>query len=313
MGRNHARVLSRNENFEVVGVFDPFQEALIRDFGLSSIEELSSFLSVNELDYAVIATPTSLHRELAEVLAASHIPTLVEKPLAGTVAEATSIERAFEATSTPCFVGHVERFNPALMALSEKVSAGVLGNIFQISTFRHGPFTSRISDVGVGFDLLSHDVDTVLWTTQQKYSKLLGVAKVHSSGLHEDALEAIGSLESGITVTHSTNRVSPSKRRQTFVWGDNGMLLADSLKSELVLFANGEYQQPTNLDPATIFRGMTVGDATTFALSHTEPLAGEHLAIRHFLQTGDVGKLATGSQGLEVVRVVEELLSSIDN
>jgi predicted dehydrogenase len=88
---------------------------------------------------------------------------LIEKPLAASVEEGEQIVAACERAGVRAAVGHVERFNPALIALRERVLAGQLGDVFLVATERIGPFPERVRDVGVVKDLATHDLDIVTW------------------------------------------------------------------------------------------------------------------------------------------------------
>ncbi len=313
MGRNHARTLSSLPQFEVVGVFDPFEKRAIQDAGYRYLDSLDRLPHDEDLDFAVVAAPTSLHLELGTALAQRGIPTLMEKPVAASLEDSREIEALFATNETSCFVGHIERFNPALSLAKTKIDSGLIGDVLQISTFRQGPLAGRISDVGVVFDLLSHDVDTTLWTSSSEYSFLTGISSIHSNSTHEDGIEVIGRLANGTVVTHSANRISPTKRRQTFFWGSKGLLLADSLRSELTFFENGNARFP-EWTPANVFQGMSLGDATMFQLTQVEPLALQHTSVLKWLDHGDRGDLCTIGEGVAVVEVLEKVqASSVEN
>lgn len=302
MGKNHARVVESLPDFTLVGVFDSLAELEIKDLGRTFIENLQDFQGL--ADYVVVATPTTTHKSIAVELANLGITALIEKPLAASLTDSLEIARAFQQSSGQAFVGHVERFNPALAGLNDKLKTGLIGSILQVSSFRHGPFLNRISDVGVGLDLLSHDIDLCFWLTGSDYATISANSLVKSNGSHEDALEVIARLVSGVLVTHSTNRISPTKRRQTFVWGTEGLLVADSLKSELTLFSNGDSNHVQ--DPVSVFRGMAMGDATSFNLAHREPLAMEHLAMRDEL-AGAKSALASIESGVKVLSALARI------
>ncbi|MFG2218444.1 Gfo/Idh/MocA family oxidoreductase [Streptomyces sp. NPDC048685] len=110
-------------------------------------------------DYAVLACPTLLHEPLGTALAAADISTRIEKPLAGDLASARRLAEAFHAAAVPAAVGYTERFNPALIALRQRLEAGQLGDVFSIATRRTGPYPVRITDIGVIHDFATHDLD----------------------------------------------------------------------------------------------------------------------------------------------------------
>jgi predicted dehydrogenase len=161
MGRNHVRAILSQDPENSVIVYDPFPTEIesSRVKFVPSMDELCG----SGINYSVVATPSSSHLEIATTLAESRIPSLIEKPLALDYSEAVKIRDSFLGTETFGAVGHVERFSPAFSLLKQKVREGLVGEVGQISTRRVGPHSKRIRDVGVIFDLASHDVDLVLW------------------------------------------------------------------------------------------------------------------------------------------------------
>src|SRR5690606_33952121 len=107
----------------------------------------------------VVATPTAFHLSAGLELAAAGVHTLIEKPLATDADESQQLVAACEGAGLVNAVGHIERCNPALVALRERLDAGDLGEIYQVATRRQGPFPNRIADVGVVKDLATHDID----------------------------------------------------------------------------------------------------------------------------------------------------------
>ena len=100
-------------------------------------------------------------------LAAADVNMLIEKPLAASTDDAELIIAACAGAGCAAAVGHVERFNPALLALREKLGEGQLGDVFLVATERVGPFPERVRDVGVVKDLATHDLDLVSWVARR--------------------------------------------------------------------------------------------------------------------------------------------------
>ncbi len=304
MGRNHARVLAGLKEVELVALFDPLAEDGLCVQGVPVTRDFDAFVS-GGLDYVVVASPTSTHLEYGVKLAELKIAALVEKPLASTYAEGQLLAKAFHDAGVLCVVGHVERFNPALQALKVKLKEGLIGEIIQITTRRTGPFPGRISDVGVVKDLASHDIDLTTWIAASRYKDLEGRTFHRSGRPHEDGLLAIGSLESGVVVSHTVNWLSPFKERQTTVLGDKGLLIADTLLVDLVFASNGNVS--SDWDSQTQFRGVSEGDIIKFALERVEPLVAEHRSLISALHSGDFSSIVSIADGLEVLRVAELL------
>lgn len=305
MGRHHLRILSDLEGVELVGVFDP---ALVGSLELSGIPVLPTLEALidTRLDYCVLSAPTASHLELGLQLAEHGIHTLIEKPVAATGSDAKQLVDAFASRQLIGGVGHVERFNPAIQAMRQKISEGLLGEVFQVATRRQGPFPARISDVGVIKDLATHDIDLTMWTMQHRYESVSAHTAFRSGRKHEDMLVAIGQLEGGVIVSHLVNWLSPFKERSTTVIGEHGALVADTLTADLTFFENGT--QASSWDGVSSFRGVSEGNVLRFALMKTEPLLAEHKAFRDAIKSNTLSGIVTLEQGMKTVRVADQLL-----
>jgi predicted dehydrogenase len=285
-------------------LFDPLGAQLGVVHGVTVESNIDTFLN-QDMDYCVVSSPTSTHLEMGLKLAERNIATLIEKPLATNEEDGQKLVDAFDKAGVIAGVGHVERFNPAIMAMKEKLQDGVLGNVYQIATRRVGPYSGRIRDVGVVKDLASHDIDLVGWLSQSNYESLNSRTLKPMGNEHEDILLAIGTLGNGSLVSHLVNWVSPTKERVTSVLGEKGMLVADTLSVDLYFFEKGS--QPTNWDGISIFKGTSEGATHKFELAKNEPLVNEHLAFQKAIVEMSPSGLATLSEGLEVLRVAERL------
>jgi UDP-N-acetylglucosamine 3-dehydrogenase len=306
MGRHHMRVLSQLENVQFVGVHDPALVGQENIGGNPVFDDLEKLIQAG-LDYCVIAAPTAFHLDLGLALASAGIHCLIEKPVAPNHTDATLLVDAFDKAGLVGGVGHIERFNPALQAMRRKIEDGLLGDIYQISTRRQGPFPARIADVGVVKDLATHDIDLTAWVAQSPY-KNISARRTHKSGRdHEDMVVAVGTLQNGTIVNHVVNWLSPFKERNTTVIGDKGSLVADTLTADLTYYENGTVRG--QWDSVQTFRGVAEGDVTRFALSKIEPLVTEHLAFRDAVTSGDQSAIVTLRDGLAAVRIADEMIA----
>ncbi|MCX4400149.1 Gfo/Idh/MocA family oxidoreductase (plasmid) [Streptomyces sp. NBC_00053] len=306
MGRHHARVLRSLNGAELVGALDPHGDRYQAADGIPVVAGLDALLQLG-LDYAVLACPTLLHEPLGTALAAAGIPTLIEKPLAGDPASARRLVQAFHTAAVPAAVGYIERFNPALIALRQRLEAGQLGDVFSIATRRTGPYPVRITDVGVIHDLATHDLDLTAWITNTRYTSIAARTAHRSGRPHEDLLAALGQLTDGTITHHQVNWISPLKERTTIVTGDHGILIADTLTADLSYWANGSTR--TQWEALTAFRGVTEGDVTRYAIPKQEPLIAEHEAFRD-LVLGHSRRTATLHDGLHAVLVANAALQA---
>ena len=306
MGRHHARVLRGLEGVEFVGVYDPAPGLPDEIDGTPVHRELSALLELG-LDYCVVAAPTVYHLELGTELAGRGIHALIEKPVASDTAAADVLCELFETAGLVGGVGHIERFNPALQAMRRRLEDGLIGEIFQITTRRQGPFPGRIADVGVVKDLATHDIDLTAWVSQQDYVSV-NARTTHRSGReHEDMVIAIATLSGGTIASHTVNWLSPFKERTTVVTGEKGSLVADTLTADLTLHQNGVIE--SQWDRVSSFRGVTEGDVTRFALVRKEPLLAEHEAFRDAVLSGDTARIVTLREGRQALMVAERIVA----
>lgn len=306
MGRHHARVAREVEGVELVAVAD----AMGDPHGVAG--SLPRYDTVHELiahgiDAAVVAVPTQFHEEVGIALAEGGVHALIEKPVAHSLEAGRRLVEAFESRGLVGAVGHIERFNPALMSLRQRLENGDLGEVYQIHTRRQGPFPARIADVGVMKDLGSHDVDLTAWLARSDF-KTIGAQTAFQSGRKfEDMVSISAQLENGIVTNHLVNWLTPFKERLTLVTGERGAFIADTLTADLTFFENGTFD--SEWDAVTTFRGVSEGTVTRFALEKREPLRSEHEAFRDLI-LGQPSEAVTLREGLQVLRVCEAAIEA---
>lgn len=306
MGRHHARNLRAIDGVDLVAVADEMGDPHGVAAGLEVLPNIDALIEAG-IDYAVVALPTEFHEEAGLKLAAAGVHALIEKPLAKTTEAAKRLAAAFDQAGAIGAVGHIERYNPALQSLRVRLEAGDLGDLYQISTRRQGPFPNRIADVGVVKDLASHDIDLTAWVTQRKY-ELVAARTMYKSGReHEDMVSATCTLSGSLMSNHLVNWLTPTKERLTIVTGEKGMFVADTLTADLTFYANG--QTLSVWDDLAQFRGVSEGDVTRFAIAKPEPLRVEHEQFRDAV-LGKESDIVTLEQGARVVEVCEAMIAS---
>lgn len=162
-GRNHLRVIHGSQNATLAGVLD-IDPARARE--AAQLYGCPAFESPEELaglaDAAVVATPTVAHAATGCRLMELGLDVLVEKPIAHSVAAARELVETARSAGRILQVGHLERFNPAVIALSSVVTKPLFFEIHRLSEF-----TPRSLDVDVVLDLMIHDIDIVLTLTRE--------------------------------------------------------------------------------------------------------------------------------------------------
>ena len=158
LGQHHARLLAAMPNVDLVAVVDTNLERgaeIAARCGTVALADATTI--VENVDAAVIATPTTSHVEMALPFVEAGVAVLVEKPLAASVAEADRLVEAAAERGSLLATGHTERFNPAVAVALPLVSRPRF-----IEVHRLGTFPDRSLDIDVIFDLMIHDVDVLL-------------------------------------------------------------------------------------------------------------------------------------------------------
>ncbi len=227
MGKEHARIYSELQEAELVGVHDSNPDtarkiaAKCKTRAFGSLEEM-----VDAVDAASIVTPTSTHLAIAEPFLKRGKHVLVEKPIAMDTGEARKLVDLAEKHGAKLAVGHVERFNPVLVALEER-----LGRPRFIEAHRLSPYPGRSTDIGVVMDLMIHDLEIILHLVRSPVTSVDAVGvPVLSKG--EDIANARIRFANGCVANLTTSRISPERLRKIRVFQDDAYLSLDYMKQE---------------------------------------------------------------------------------
>jgi UDP-N-acetylglucosamine 3-dehydrogenase len=302
MGRFHARAVSEHPRTELADVVDasPEAEAVAWERRARWLRDVDELLEGPSLpDAAIVSVPTSDHAPVALRLLQAGVPVLVEKPIASTLEEARALIDAARAAGATLAVGHVERFNPAVRALQERLRGDELGRVFQIHARRLSPFPRRIGDTGVAHDLATHDLDIMcrLAGTPVRISSETD-RKAH--GTREDLLAALLRFDSGAIGLLEVNWLTPTKVRQLTVTGERGMFVVDYLEQHLTLYENA--QATERWPELDVFDGVTEGNVTRYAISREEPIRAQLEAFVDAVR-GEAPVAVTGEDGLQVLEL----------
>jgi predicted dehydrogenase len=291
MGSNHARVLAGLAGVQLVGVADPDtkqRDLVARALGCRAVPDSEKLFELG-VDAVTIAAPTHLHRDVSLDCIARGVHLLVEKPIASTVEEGREIIAAARKAGVQLMVGHVERFNPAVIAIKQAIEGE---DILSIGITRVGPFPPRMSNVGVVIDLAVHDIDLIRWFTD---SDIVEVQPQLSSAVAER--EDIALLQfrtaSGVLAHINTNWLTPFKARNVTVATRGKYVKGDLLTREVTEYFGF---QP---DGAYSMRHVSVG--------HDEPLRAELIAFTNAILTGKPPAV-TGEEGVASLEIATRCL-----
>jgi len=225
MGRLHARVYSQMPQVKVMGVFDAAFEtaaAVADEFAIPHRKSLEELLP--EVEAVTIAAPTKAHLSIAQECLKRKIACLIEKPLAKDVAEGRRIVDLARENKTTVQVGHIERFNPAIRAMSRLEIEPKFLEVTRIS-----PMTFRSIDVGVVLDMMIHDIDIVLRLANSTVSKIdaIGVSVI---GDVEDICNARLTFANGCVANLTASRLAMRTDRRLRVFSPDAYVSIDYQK-----------------------------------------------------------------------------------
>jgi predicted dehydrogenase len=311
MGRNHARIYAEMDDAELVAVADPEQEALNKIAQRHRVRTYTNYhtmLEREQLDLVSVVVPTEQHFTVARDVLLAGIPTLVEKPIAATVEEGAALVALAHEMGVLLTIGHIERFNPAIIALKEQLEGGALGKVYQVHVRRIGPFPARIKDVGVVVDLATHDLDIMHYLTESNVTRLHAEVGRRLHTAHEDLLSAVLRFENDIIGVLDINWLTPTKVRELSVIGERGMFVANYLTQDLVLYENDAAPQSGDWHELAVL-GVSEGRMIRFKVNKKEPLRQELDAFVNAVRTGG-GPPVRGEDGLLALAVAQCLVES---
>ena len=229
MGQYHVNVATGlTGEYHVVGVYDADAartKEIADRFSTNAYTDLDRL--IEESDAIAIAVPTVLHYEIAKKALEKGKHVLVEKPITETVAQARELVELAEKKGLILQVGHVERFNGAVMELKKVVDHPVL-----VESRRLAPFNPRIGDVGVALDLLIHDLDIILNLIGKELKGVFARGKKVFSK-HEDVASATLQFEGGAVASLVASRATQSKVRTLTVSQEKAYIILDFATQDL--------------------------------------------------------------------------------
>ena len=312
MGRNHVRVLMDMPEVELVGGADQNLDSakpVARKYGLPVFGDYHQLFDEQQPQAVVVAVPTVCHLEVVLAAIERKIHVLVEKPIAATVEEAQELIDAAEQAGVALAVGHIERFNPAVIELKRRIDAGELGRVFMIHARRQSPFPNRIQDVGVARDLAIHELDMMRYLTGSRVAHLSAeVAQVLDRPMLEDIVVGLLRFENGVIGVLDVNWVTPTTVRELSITGERGMFAVNYLSQDLFFHENPAAHKPLN--GATWDFSVQAGHMTRFQIIRREPLRNELEAFIQAVQTGQK-PLVDGYDGLEALKLALQVAAHL--
>jgi len=296
MGMNHVRIYSEIDGVRLTAVADisPEQRRLASENrDLRAYEDCRRMLAEERIDLLSVCVPTRLHLEVALATIERGVPLLVEKPIAAGLEEGREMMRAAQGAGVPLMIGHVERFNPAVLELKRQLQSGKLGRVFQVYARRTGPFPKRVRDVGVVHDLAPHDIDIMRFLLESEIDRVYAETEQRISTEHEDMLSGLLRFRNGVVGVLEVNWLTPIKVRQLSVLGEKGLFTVDYLEQELLFYP----------------KEAPAGAPIRLPLEKKEPLRVELEAFVEAVRRGEPPPVGP-QEGLAALEIASQLVES---
>lgn len=316
LGKIHARLLAENPSAQLVAIADPSPAAQSNILSQVSVPVVSDFRSVmDQIDAAVVATPTRFHFEVASELLAAGKHALIEKPVTDSVEDALQLSNLADANNAVVQVGHVEQFNPAFSKALEKI-----GTPKFIQASRMSGYTFRSIDIGVVYDLMIHDIDLVnsIFSGHVVDTQAIGFSVF---GNNEDMAQARLQFSCGAVANLTSSRCSFSPERSMQIFGTDGFSQIDFTNSKVTTIVVPSWIRNREMD----FFNLTADQQSFIRESlfenilkreqievpRTNAILAEHDDWINAIRTGQRPRI-DARQGMQAVEIAQGVLESLN-
>ena len=303
MGSNHVRVLHELQDegkTKLVGVADIMEDKarnVAEKYGVEWFTDYKRLLK-KKPDFAVVSVPTKLHREVAEDVVKKGCHILVEKPIAHTISEARKIVKIAEKGGVQLMVGHIERFNPVIREMEERIGRD---RIHLIGTVRVGPpIPSERIDTGVILDLAVHDIDIIRYLTKSEFKKISAFTADRESGIEESTMLSF-EMKNGALAYIIANRITPLKIRRIEATTAEKFFLGDLISQKVMEYSKGKL----------ITHARRSAFVTEIDIPYMEPLKLELKAFINSLEKATKPPVS-GEDGLRALEIAVECMQHLE-
>jgi predicted dehydrogenase len=296
IGSHHARVLSKIPDFELVGVCDlNLWRAQLSAWKSNTVAVREYKDLLRQVDAVVIAVPTPQHLEVGLEALGRGLHCLIEKPLASELTQARQLLELSEEKKVVLQVGHVERFNPAVLEAIRHIHSPRF-----ITVERLGPYDPRTSHIGVVLDIMIHDLDILLTLVGSEIESLEAVG-AHLISQHEDIAYVRVRFKTGCIANLTASRISLEKYRKLRVFQKDSYLSLDYANTALKIYKR----------KSPVIKSLKDIEILRPKLSSTEPLKSEHLhwldCIRHNRKPWP-----SGERGVEALKLALQISEELE-
>ncbi len=311
MGTLHARIYSKLPNAKLIAICDsnqPSADKLAKLYNIQQYVDYKELIKRESLDAVSITVPTRLHKEIAIFCIENGVNILVEKPIAGTADDARRIVKSAQKNEVVLEVGHIERFNPAIIKLRELIQKKVFGQIVSIAIKRVGLFQPRVKDVNVVTDLAVHDLDIVCMLLQKLPKSIYATGGKGINAHQVDYADTF--LDFGDTSCYlQVNWMTPIKIRNLSVTGTLGYCELNYVTQELNLY-KVNYTKDVPKEFKSFVEKLGKPQKIPVRIKKEEPLK---LELSNFIDAITERKepIVTGEDGILAVKLSEVVLKSL--
>ena len=294
-GRHHIRVVSQLPGVQLVAIVDQNTElaqSIAAEYNVQAFTDASQL--AGRVDTASIVTPTSTHEAIAAQVLSSGIDALVEKPIAHSSAAGERLTKLADEHGRILQIGHLERFNPAIAALTQVATLPLFFEIHRLSVF-----TPRSLDVDVVLDLMIHDLDIVLSLTRQAPSEIRA-AGISVLSPKVDIANVRLAFPTGCVANLTASRVSTEKVRKLRLFQPGQYISVDYARQDASVFAVKPH--PNQPAPDIGFNKLPIEKG--------EPL---HLELADFFEAVRLRRQprVDGRQATDALRAAEAIIAKI--
>lgn len=303
LGKAHVRILSELDSCELVGCYDINADRsaeVSEEYGTRAFPDSRKLIEA--CDAISLVVPTTEHHSCALEILKSDKHLFIEKPIASTVEQAEEIVKLADSRKLSLMVGHIERFNPALVSIRDQITFPSF-----IEAHRLAPFNFRGLDVAVIFDLMIHDIDLCLHLTNSEVIDIQASASAVISDKMDIANARI-SFKSGCTANLTASRISPNGMRKLRIFQPNGYISIDFKDQNAEVYRlidNGHEEPGTSMS-------MAYGD-TGKKIVYSKPNIDKYdmlsSELDSFVRSVASGKATTitGLDGLSALKIASEI------
>ena len=303
MGKHHARNYNEIEDINLVAITDlnpKIGEPLAKEYGCKYYKDYKEMIEKEQIDLITIAVPTKYHKKVALDCIKKGINILLEKPIAATVAEAKQVVKAAKEKGVKFTVGHIERFNPAVIKLKQLIDNGKIGEIVSIGTTRIGPMPPQIKDANVVIDIGVHDIDLINWFYGALPTQIIATSGNALNKMQKDYVDAFmkyGDKSGSI----QANWITPAKVRRMVVCGTKAYVELNFITQELALYES-EYSFETDSFGEFVIQFGQLKDKEVIPVDNIEPLRAE---IESFIKAiqNDTKPVMTAREAIDALEI----------